>query len=241
MLVPTIIAAAILTATSFLGLVFFTFREKKIGRAMNLVTPLAAGLLLGSALLQLIPASISRAVSSTLDMFAMLVGLTAALLLGRTIWHHHHDATCQVHLFGNINLLGEGIQNLAAGMIVGSCFWFSTVVGLIAAAALISHAVVQQLGNFSFLLHGGIDKGRAIGYSLASSSTALLGAALTYLWLLALDLGPYLLAFGAGWFVYMGADDVLSCGGRRGKMSAAQFILLLLGVVIVEWVAMFLV
>ncbi|MEW6222975.1 MAG: ZIP family metal transporter, partial [Candidatus Hadarchaeota archaeon] len=238
---PTILAAAIVTATSFLGLLFFTFREKKIGHAMNLVSPLAAGLLLGSALLQLIPASISRAVSSTLAMFAVLVGITAAILLGRTIWHHHHEAACQVHLFSQINLLGEGIQNLVAGMMVASCFWFSASVGLIAAAAVIVHAAVQQLGNFGFLLHGGIDKGRALGYSLASSSTAILGAVLTYFWLLALDLGPYLLAFGAGWFVYMGADDVLSCGGRRGKMSAAQFILLLLGVVIVEWVAMFLV
>jgi len=242
MLVPTILTAVLVTCTSFLGLLFFVFREKKIGRAMSLLTPLAAGLLLASAFLQVLPGAIPKAPFLTIVMASVLLGAIASLALSKTVWHHHHDDVCETHTFGYTNLLGEGIQNLVIGMAVASCFWISAAVGLTAALAVLVHSVPHQLGNFGFLLRGGLDKRRAMGCSLAASSTAVLGAVITYFWLLALDLGAYISSFMAGWFIFMAIEDVSqkSDPATGKKFSTEHFALLMLGIIIVEWISMLL-
>jgi zinc and cadmium transporter len=246
MLVPTILTAVLVTCVSFIGALFFVFREKTLGLAMSFLTPFASGLLLGAVLLQMLPRAFSIAPFAVTAMSATLAGIIVALALSKTVWHHHHDEVCEAHTFGYINLLGEGIQNLVTGIAIASCFWVPAATGftaiwLTATLAVILHSAVHQLGNFGFLLHGGLGKGKAMWYSLAASSPAVLGAVITYFWLLALDLGPYLVSFVAGWFIYVATEDIAQKSGGGGrKFSAAHFILLLLGIMIVEWLAILL-
>jgi zinc transporter ZupT len=164
------------------------------------------------------------------------------MVLARTIWHHHHREVCETHTFNYTNLLGEGIQNFIIGAAIASCFSVFAAVGFIAALAVVVHSAAQQLGNFGFLLHGGLGKGKAMGCSLAASSTAILGALLTQFWLLNLGLGPYLVPFVAGWFIYTAVEDIAQKpSGKARRFSAAHFTLLLLGAIIVEWLSMLLV
>ena len=247
MLVPTILTAVLVTCVSFIGALFFMFREKTLGMVMSLLTPFASGLLLGSVLLQMLPRAFAIAPSAVTVMSSALAGVLVALLLSKTVWHHHHEEVCEVHTFNYINLLGEGIQNLVAGIAIASCFWVPAAVGFMAigiaaALAVVAHSAVHQLGNFGFLLHGGLGKGKAMWCSLAASSTAVLGALLTCFWLLSLGLGPYLVSFAAGWFIYVATEDIAQRSGGTGgrKFSTAHFVLLLLGIIIVEWLSILL-
>lgn len=240
------LTAVLVTCTSFLGMLYFMFREKTIGLAMSLLTPLSSGLLLGSVFIQMLPGALSRwnfVLTVPYAAFFAFMGAIVALALARTIWHHHHGEVCDAHTFSYTNLLGEGIQNFMIGAAIASCFSVFAAVGFMVALAVVVHSAAQQLGNFGFLLHGGLSKGKAMGCSLAASSTAILGALLTQFWLLNLGLGPYLVPFVAGWFIYTAVEDIAQkpSGIKARRFSAAHFTLLLLGAIIVEWLSLLLV
>jgi zinc and cadmium transporter len=193
----------------------------------GLVTPLvafAAGSLLGGALLNLLPAAIER--DPTFAPFLWLVaGFLAFYALEQVLLvHHHPHEGDDDHVHGNhpviwLVLLADALHNLLGGVSVAAAFLIDARLGMTVWLAEAAHEVPQELGDFMVLVHAGLTPRRALVYNLLSGLTFPLGGLIAWGLATHVDLS-FLLAFGAGNFLYIAAADLVPEIGRKPGTAA---------------------
>ena len=212
-----IIASVLVSLVSLIGAVLFIAKEKKIQRYMILFVALAAGTLLGTAFLELIPESFhmfeelgSHGDEGMPSMF-ILLGILVFYFIEKIVrWHHHHDLECTHHHLTTLSLVGDGFHNLIDGILIATAFMVDTNVGIITTLAILLHEVPQEIGDLSILLHGGFGKMKALLWNFLSGLVSLFGAILTYIFLQgATNFIPLLTAFTAGGFIYISLADII--------------------------------
>jgi zinc and cadmium transporter len=188
----------------------FLSRERLARLTLPLVA-LAAGSLIGGALFHMVPAALASARGDDLYVFGWTAaGFTAFLALEQFIHHHHcHHLTagCKQPLTYLI-LIGDGLHNFLGGLAVAGTFLVDIRLGITTWIAAAAHEIPQELGDFGALVHGGWPAGRALLANFVSALMFPAGAALTYA--LAFHMSTdFLIAFGAGNFLYIGASDLV--------------------------------
>jgi len=200
---------------------------------------LAAGALLGDALLHLLPESSLLWGGFTLPMAALVVAGFLVFFLLETVLryghahgesalaeahghHHAHDARSppagerradghgRVKAFGWMNLVGDGLHNLIDGVVIAAAFLIDVPLGFATALAVALHEIPQELGDFAVLVRAGFSRRRALLFNFLSALVALAGA-LIFL-LLPFDtelLEKYALPITAGGFIYIAAADLI--------------------------------
>jgi zinc and cadmium transporter len=192
---------------------------------------LAAGALLGDALLHLVPEASELWGGFGLEIgglmlagFLLFFVLETALRYGHAhgeLAHadpHHHPHTTpapagraqRVAPFGWMNLAGDGLHNLIDGVVIAAAFSHSVELGLGTTLAVALHEIPQELGDFAVLVKAGFSRRRALFYNFASGLLAMAGA-LTFL-LVPFDpetLERYALPVTAGGFLYIAAADLI--------------------------------
>jgi len=99
--------------------------------------------------------------------------------------------------------------------------------------AVILHEIPQEIGDFSILLYGGIEKKKALLFNFASALTAIFGAVITCFFAQQVSgLIPFLIPFAAGGFIYIAATDILPELHKKEKLgqSILELVLILLGI-----------
>jgi zinc and cadmium transporter len=195
----------------------------------------ATGTLLGAAFLGMLPKALEKtpplAITGT-----VLAGIVAFFVLEKLIvWRNCHDENCEVHGHegGSLILLGDAFHNFVDGVVIAAAFLTSPILGVAAALAVIAHEIPQELGDFAILLHGGLNKFRAVLYNLISSLTTLPGVLLGWFWLAQMRHAiPYVLAVSAASFIYVAVADLIPGLHRHTTpaASARQLVLLLAGI-----------
>lgn len=200
-----------MSAIALVGSATLLFRRDVLARLTLPLVALAAGSLIGGALFHMIPAALeSRGVGELYVFGWTAAGFTVFLALEQFIHHHHcHHMTagCKQPLTYLI-LIGDGLHNFLGGLAVAGTFLVDIRLGVATWIAAAAHEVPQELGDFGALVHGGWSTGRALAANLASALMFPAGALLTY------ALGfhvstDFLIAFGAGNFLYIGASDLV--------------------------------
>jgi len=194
----------------------------------------ATGVLLGAALLGMIPAALARSTSAVV-LPTLLAGIVAFFVLEKAVlWRHCHDGDCQVHgRAGALILIGDAFHNFVDGVVIAAAFLASVPLGVGAAVAVIAHEVPQEVGDFAILLDSGYTRARAFWLNLLSSAATLPGALAGYFWLGQMNESiPYILAISAASFIYIALADLVPSLHRRMLRveSALQVILLLAGI-----------
>jgi zinc and cadmium transporter len=94
------------------------------------------------------------------------------------------------------------------------------------------HEIPQELGDFSVLIHGGLEAKKALLYNFLSALTAVAGALFVYFFISFASFGEYLLPFAAGGFIYIASSDLIPelHKVRKSSDSVAQFSLFLFGI-----------
>jgi zinc and cadmium transporter len=229
-----IILATILVSTiSLVMIIFLSLNERVLNRLLLVLVAFASGTMLGGAFLHLIPESYT----GEFTFFGyVLFGILLFFMLEKFLkWRHCHEGECDIHAFAYLNLVGDGIHNFVDGMIIAASFLTSVDLGIITTVAVIAHEVPQEIGDFGILVYGGFSKIKAISYNFVSQTTAILGAVITYL--LAQSFGSiteFLLPIAAGGFIYIAATDLFPELHKKveGKYSIVQFIVILLGIML---------
>lgn len=210
------------------------------GWRRSLLAPLlsyATGMLLGTALLRLLPEAMMHAPVSRV-MPVTLAGLVVFFLLERLVVlrHCHAEPGCATHGAAvPLVLLGDGLHNLVDGVVIGAAFVVSWSFGMATALAVVAHELPQELGDLAILLDGGLRPARALGWNAISASTTIPGALLAWYgldWMQ--DAVPYVLAVAAASFLYIGLADLVP--GLERPDEAARLrgpVLLLLGILTV--------
>ena len=215
---------------------------------------LAAGALLATAFLHLLPEAFEGQVAAHNLFVALLVGLVFFFLLDKAeLWHHghehHHEHESDLHGHGHgaatgtwAVLAGDSVHCFGDGVLIASAFVADLRLGVIASLAVLAHEVPHHMGDL-FVLRSGAGNRRTafVKVSLAGAVTAL-GGLLGY-WLVERLQAylPYFLVLASSSFVYVALADLIPQLQKRlnARETAAQVIWLASGVALVTLVSGF--
>ena len=195
--------------------------------ALNLVVrhmvSLSTGVLLGTALLDILPEAFESKASPQSLFLTLLIGLLCFFLLEKAELYrhgHHHEGDDHHHHHGFDQaqagrggwsvLLGDSIHNFCDGLIIAAAFLADTRLGVVTSLAIVAHEIPQEVGDYMVLLNAGLSRARALAYNAVSGLAAVLGGVLGYFlvgpWT---ELFPYLLVIAASSFIYVAVADLI--------------------------------
>jgi zinc and cadmium transporter len=199
----------LMSAIALVGSITLFLSEEKLKKLLLPLVALAAGTLLGGALLHMIPAAVEKSGNQLSIYLWILIGFTMFLALEQFLqWHHCHRAPSEHRPLTYLILIADGLHNLIGGLAVAGAFLIDVKVGISTWIAAAAHEVPQELGDFGILIHGGWKKRKALLYNLLSALTFLLGGLVAYSASFTFDV-TFLLPFAAGNFIYIAAADLI--------------------------------
>lgn len=230
-LVYIIISTIVISLASLVGIFFISLKEQLLDRIITSLVTFATGVLLGGAVLHLMPEAFELKVNAPLW---ILIGIILFFILEKFLfWRHCHDGVCDVHPVTYLNLIGDGIHNFVDGSVIAAAFVTDIKLGVTMSIIAIAHEIPQEIGDFGILVHGGFTKTKALFYNLVSAATCILGGIGTFFFASKIgNLTGVLIAFAAGNFLYMALVDLLPefHKTRTARGSIMQFILFASGI-----------
>lgn len=231
-----------------------------LSKVVERLVSFSAGMLLGTALLHLLPESIHIGGEIHGVSIAMLCGLVGFFVLERLAilrhdHHHEHDGHHHPHGHdaqsagrgGWALLIGSSIHALADGILIAAAFHADITLGVLTALAIATHEIPQQIGNFLVLLNSGFTKSRALLFNVLTGCGAVVGALLGYLSLgQANEWVPYVLVVAAANFIYIALSDLIPQlhaqaeshhHGGLAKAAWTQPALMLIGIAVAGFAA----
>jgi zinc and cadmium transporter len=220
-----------------------------LSRVVKNMVSLSAGVLLGTALLNVLPEAFESKTEPH-RLFATLLGgllffwLLEKAELYRHVHHHEGDGHDHHHHFdaqqagrGGLGVLvGDTVHNFCDGVIIAAAFLADASLGLVTALAIMAHEIPQEAGDFIVLLNAGFSRAKALLFNALSGLAAVAGGVLGYFmvgpWQAYL---PYLLVVAASSFVYVAVADLLPQLQQRLslKETIAQVTWLVVGLALV--------
>jgi ZIP family zinc transporter len=228
-----LIAALAFLATLLGGVFALRFRDR-----LHLILGFSAGAVIGVALFDLLPESMSLADGhygpAMLSLF-IAAGFFAYLIIDRLILLHPHthddheharkDAPPARGAFGALTLAAHSFLD---GVAIGAGFQASPAVGAIVAAAVVTHDFSDGVNMVAFILRGGGKVRQAQPWLLLDATAPVLGAASTLLFRIPQSSIGLVLAVFGGCFLYLGASDLIP-ESQHAHPRAATTLMTLLG------------
>ncbi len=209
-----------------------------LARSTQHMLSLAAGALLATAFMHLLPEAFESQAGSQDLFMTLLIGLVFFFLLDKAeLWHHghehNHDHTHERHphehhphehhgqehptpaapLTGSWAVLtGDSVHCFGDGILIASAFMADMRLGMLAALAVLVHEVPHHMGDLMVLRAGsGASNKRmaVVKVSLAGAVTAIGG--LVGFWLVEQlrDYLPYFLVVASSSFIYVALADLI--------------------------------
>jgi zinc and cadmium transporter len=200
---------------------------------------LAAGALLATAFLHLLPEAFESETTPHRLFLTLLVGLVFFFLLDKAeLWHHGHEHG-QDHHHGHDHghdhespsergftgswavLTGDSVHAFGDGVLVAAAFMTNFSLGVAASVAVLSHEIPHHMGDLA-VLEKGLGQGRnaLLKLCLAGGVTVVGGLAGFFLiegheaWL------PYLLVVASSSYIYVALADLIPQLQKRLSASA---------------------
>ncbi len=204
---------------------------------------LAAGALLATAFMHLLPEAFESQVSADLLFPTLLAGLIFFFLLDKAeLWHHghehhhghHHDHGAHQHSSGGswAILTGDSVHCFGDGVLIASAFVADMRLGVVAALAVLMHEVPHHMGDLAVLRQASDNRRMAfLKVSLAGALTAMGGLVGYFLVAELKAYLPYFLAIASSSFLYVALADLIPQLQKKlsARETAAQIIWLLVG------------
>ncbi|MBI5276178.1 MAG: ZIP family metal transporter [Burkholderiales bacterium] len=228
------------------------------GKGEQHLLSLAAGALLATAFMHLLPEALESQAGAK-ELFAtLLVGLVFFFLLDKAeLWHHghehHHEGEAHGHGHhhhahdhapprsgGWAVLTGDSVHCFGDGILIASAFTADLRLGLVAALSVLAHEVPHHIGDLVVLRQASRDRDAALlKVSLAGAVTALGG--IVGWWLVDRLVGylPYFLVVASSSFIYVALADLIPQLQKRlgARETFAQVAWLLAGIALVTAVS----
>jgi zinc and cadmium transporter len=205
--------------------------QQRIERLVPYLISYAIGTLLSVGILRMLPRALTDLPGRRVAVILLAAFVMFYVLESLLVYRHCHEKDCTVHSgSGPLILIGDAFHNFIDGVVVASAFLTSSHVGFTAGLAVIVHEIPQEIGDFGILLQGGYSRGKAYGYNLLSSSTAIIGAIGGFCALSAFrHIVPYVLCVSAAGFMYIALADLIPGRRQRKRLHELIIELLLIG------------
>jgi zinc and cadmium transporter len=221
-----------------------------LSRIVQQLVSLSTGVLLATALLDILPEAFETKGVSPQALFATLLGglmfffLLEKAELYRHSHHHEGDEHHHHHGFDRAQagrggwsvILGDSIHNFCDGIIIAAAFLADTRIGAVTSLAIIAHEIPQEVGDYIVLLNAGFSRGRALFFNAMSGLAAVVGGIVGYYivgpWQ---AMFPFLLVIASSSFIYVSVADLIPQLQHRLSLreTAAQLLWLVGGIAIV--------
>jgi zinc and cadmium transporter len=229
---------------------------------------LAAGALLATAFMHLLPEALESRAGAKALFATLLVGLVFFFLLDKAeLWHHghehHHGPVADdghphghdhAHHHGHAHgepalrsggwavLTGDSVHCFGDGVLIASAFMADARLGAVAALAVLAHEVPHHIGDLAVLRQTSSSRRAAlVKVSLAGAVTPLGGLVGWWLVERLVDYLPYFLVVASSSFVYVALADLIPQLQKRlgARETLAQVAWLLAGIALVTVVSAF--
>lgn len=206
---PILISLVTFVSTFLGGLFALRFKDK-----LHLILGFSAGAVIGVAFFDLLPEAIHLAgtlYSVTTITSTVALGFILYLILDRfTLIHSHGDE--EVPGVSQRGILGAGslsIHSFLDGVAIGLAFQVSSVVGGIVAVAVLVHDFSDGINTVNLILKNRGERKEALAWLALDALAPVLGVASTLLFSLNESSLGLILALFTGFFLYIGASDLL--------------------------------
>lgn len=201
-----------LVSTFLGGLLALRYRDK-----LHLVLGFTAGVLIGVVAFDLLPEIIemveSLGIEPHVPMIALVVGFFAFHIIEKWLLiHHSHEESYRPHthptvgVFSALAITGHSFLD---GVGIGLGFQVSPEVGIAVAIAVISHAFSDGLNTVSLMTAHGNPVPRTLKLLSLTAVAPVLGGLSTLFFSVPEPMLLLYLGFFAGFFLYIGASDIL--------------------------------
>ncbi|MCA9357581.1 ZIP family metal transporter [Candidatus Nomurabacteria bacterium] len=202
--------AGLVALVSVVG-VFFFGQDKRLIGIERYAIPVAVGVFLSLILFELIPETVSA--SAEWGGIVVAIGFIAFYILAHklhTKYHHLEAEGCDQKGAATLILVGDGIHNIADGVILGAAFLADPAIGIATAVGLALHEIPQEIVEFGILLRAGYTRKRAVVLNLLSACGIFIGTFLVmFLAQYVIDYVWILTSFAAGNLLFLAASDLL--------------------------------
>ncbi len=237
------------------------------GPAEQHLLSLAAGALMATAFMHLLPEALESGREPQQLFTTLLVGLVFFFLLDKAeLWHHghehHHGHAGDAHGHADLAhdhahahadapqpvlrsggwavLTGDSVHCFGDGILIASAFMADARLGLVAAIAVLAHEVPHHIGDLAVLRQtSGSRRAALVKVSLAGAVTPLGG--LVGWWLVDQLVGylPFFLVVASSSFIYVALADLIPQLQKRlgARETLAQVAWLLVGIALVAGVS----
>ena len=197
-----IIAFAALLSTLLGGLFALRFKDK-----LHLILGFSAGAVIGVAFFDLMPEALeigskNYQISTILAIVAL--GFASYLIIDRLVLLHGHEDGK-----GNFGAGTLSFHSFLDGIGIGLAFQVSPTLGLVVAVAVLAHDFSDGINTVNFVLKNNGSKIKAFKWLLVDAFAPVIGVVTTMFFSVSKDELGLLLALFAGFFLYIGASDLI--------------------------------
>ncbi|MEK7107308.1 MAG: ZIP family metal transporter [Patescibacteria group bacterium] len=194
--------------TTFLGGLF----ALRFSDRLHLILGFSAGSVIGVAFFGLLPESIELAGGSfgvATITSAVALGFVAYLFLDRVITLHAHTDENGHGQKGALGVSSLSIHSFLDGIAVGLAFQVSAAVGAIVAIAVLTHNFSDGINTVGLILRNGGTRQSAFKWLAADATAPVAGILSSFFFSLPQQTLGVVLAVFCGFFLYIGASDLL--------------------------------
>ena len=197
---PIIISLLAFVSTLLGGLFAIRFKDR-----LHLILGFSAGLVIGVAFLDLIPEAIELGgtiYNPSTIMSVAIAGFIAYMILDRSAPVHSQHR-------GTLGAGGLSIHSFLDGAAIGIAFQVSDTVGALVALAVLTHGFSDGINTVNVILKNNGNRRRALRWLFVDASAPVIGFISTLFFTLTGSVLSLVLAIFAGFFLYLGASELL--------------------------------
>ena len=205
---PLAFSSLTLVSTGIGGLAAIRFRDR-----LHLMLGFSSGAVIAVALFDILPEVFGLDPTAAVMPLAALGFLAFFALERYTAMHrareHEHITVAHAQELGIVAAAGLSLHSFLDGVAIGIGFQTSPSIGLLIGLGVISHDLSDGLNTVTVVLAHGNPLERAWIWLVVDMTAPVLGAASTLALTINHAVLPWVLAFFAGSFLYIGASDLL--------------------------------
>ena len=204
----------------------------RLSRELTTAIALTGGVVVAVALFHVLPEAMEAVGDPHRVGLLAGAGFVAFFLAERALVLHHRDEPEQARAHARVGALGAGglaLHSFVDGLGIGLAFGLDAATGVLVFLAVIAHDFADGLNTVSFVLRQSNDRRRAVQWLALDAAAPLAGAVVGSVLSVSEEGLGQLLAVYAGFFLFMGATDLLPHAhehpsGRRVLLTVAGFV-----------------
>jgi len=184
----------------------------RLSHTLPTVIALTGGVVVAVALFDVLPEGIDTVGDANKATALVAVGFLAFFFAERALVLHHRDDPDEARAHSRVGVLGAlglSIHSFVDGLGIGLAFSLNSTTGFLVFIAVISHDFADGLNTVSFVLSQSGDRRQAAKWLRIDAIAPLLGAIVGSFAGIPNEALGYILCVYSGFFLYMGATDLL--------------------------------